>query len=297
MEQPPQSWDPDEYDEKAGYVAELGAPVVALLEARAGERILDLGCGDGTLTETLVARGCRVVGVDGSEAQVEAAQARGLDARVMDAQALPFHGEFDAVFSNAALHWMRDPDAVIDGVWRSLVPGGRFVGEMGGRGNVAGFVEALEAALDRRGHTGAAHNPWYFPDSEEYGQRLEARGFRVRTIRLIPRPTPLPHGVRGWIDVFGRAFVAPIPEPERAAFLDEVCEALRPRLFENGTWVADYVRLRFAADRPLDQADVTPGAESHPGPGAPPAPRMAAPSRRLHRRGGDVLGGAEVRQG
>lgn len=251
MAESPQSWDPDEYDEKAGFVAELGAPVVALLGPEAGERVLDLGCGGGTLTEALVAQGCQVVGVDGSEEQVEAARARGLDARVMDAHALPFDGEFDAVFSNAALHWMRDPDAVIDGVWRSLVPGGRFVGEMGGKGNVRAFARALEAALDRRGISGAESNPWYFPDIEEYGGRLEARGFDVRTIRLIERPTPLPHGARGWIDVFGQAFVAPVPEAERSAFLDEVCEALRPDLFENDTWVADYVRLRFAADRPI----------------------------------------------
>ena len=126
-------------------------PVVDLLAPRPGERILDLGCGDGALTEKLAAAGCDVVGADASAELVKAARARGLDARLMNGEALDFDGEFDAVFSNAALHWMLRPDAVIDGVYRALKPGGRFVGEFGGAGNVATIASALEAALDRRG--------------------------------------------------------------------------------------------------------------------------------------------------
>jgi trans-aconitate methyltransferase len=131
-----QHWDPARYQRNAGFVAALGQPVVELLAPRSGERILDLGCGDGALTEVL-ARDARVTGVDASAEQVGAARARGLDAHVADGTRLGFAAEFDAVFSNAALHWMRDPDAVIDGVWRVLKPGGRFVGECGGAGNVA----------------------------------------------------------------------------------------------------------------------------------------------------------------
>ena len=131
-----QRWDPRTYARNAGFVAELGRDVLALLEPQAGERVLDLGCGDGALTERLVLAGCSVVGVDRSAAQVAGARARGLDARVASGESLPFEGEFDAVFSNAALHWMRAADAVAKSVFRALRPGGRFVGELGGTGKV-----------------------------------------------------------------------------------------------------------------------------------------------------------------
>jgi SAM-dependent methyltransferase len=244
-----QTWDPERYAKNARFVADLGAPVFALLAPRPGERVLDLGCGDGALTEKLVAAGCRVVGVDGSSEQIEAARARGLDARVMDGQALEFEGGFDAVFSNAALHWMRRADAVIDGVWRALVPGGRFVGELGGRGCVARIVGALEAALARRG--AAPVEPWFFPSVEEYRRRLEARGFRVDSAELIPRPTPLPGDIADWLETFAERFLLAVGPGERRAVLEEVREELRPDLYDaEAGWTADYVRLRFAATRP-----------------------------------------------
>src|SRR2546425_9581809 len=149
-----QRWDPEGYARHARFVADLGMPVVELLAPRAGERILDLGCGDGALTERLVAMGCRVVGVDGSAEQVAAAQARGLDAQVMDGEHLAFAAEFDAVFSNAAMHWMKRADDVIVGVWRALVPGGRFVAELGGHGCVATVEAAPVVALAPRGLDG-----------------------------------------------------------------------------------------------------------------------------------------------
>jgi trans-aconitate methyltransferase len=243
-----QTWDPERYAKNARFVADLGAPVFALLAPRPGERVLDLGCGDGALTEKLVAAGCRVVGVDGSSEQIEAARARGLDARVMDGQALEFEGGFDAVFSNAALHWMRRADAVIDGVWRALVPGGRFVGELGGQGCVARIVGALEAALARRG--AAPVEPWFFPSVEEYRRRLEARGFRVDSAELIPRPTPLPGDIADWLETFAERFLLAVGPGERRAVLEEVREELRPDLYDaEAGWTADYVRLRFAATR------------------------------------------------
>ena len=164
---PAQHWDPDRYARNARFVADLGAPLVDLLDPRPDERVLDLGCGDGALTEKLAGQTAAVVGVDSSGEQVAAARARGLDAHVMDGHRLTFAAEFDAVVSNAALHWMLRPDAVIAGVWRALKPGGRFVAEMGGAGNVALIKAALVAALDRRGLDGAAHVPWYFPTVEE----------------------------------------------------------------------------------------------------------------------------------
>jgi SAM-dependent methyltransferase len=245
-----QSWDPERYERNARFVSDLGQPVVDLLAPRAGERILDLGCGDGVLTEQLVALGCRVVGVDGSPAQVAAARAKGLDAHVMDGQALGFENEFDAVFSNAALHWMKRADDVIAGVHRALRPGGRFVGELGGEGCVAIIRAALIAALDRRGIDGEALDPWYFPDVGSYSRRLESGGFAVRWIALIPRPTPLPGDVTGWLETFAESFTGALSADERPEFLAEVREALRPALCDAaGNWTADYVRLRFAATK------------------------------------------------
>jgi trans-aconitate methyltransferase len=247
-----QTWDPERYDRHARFVSELGMPVVELLAPRAGEDILDLGCGDGALTQVLARTAGRVVGVDSSPEQVAAARRRGLDARVGDGERLAFQGEFDAVFSNAALHWMKNPDAVIAGVRRSLKPGGRFVGEFGGHGCVASIRAALGRALERRGIDPDSVDPWFFPTDERYRTHLEAGGFRVASIALIPRPTPLPGDVLGWLDTFARSFTSALPEHERPGFLDEVREALRPRLCdENGRWMADYVRLRFSAHETL----------------------------------------------
>jgi len=243
-----QRWDPERYARTARFVTDLGAPVLELLAPQPGERILDLGCGDGVLTAELVARGCAVVGVDASVAQVETARHRGLDARVMSGERLAFDGEFDAVFSNAALHWMHDADAVIAGIRRALRPGGRFVGELGGHGCVARIVSALRAALAAQGVDPEPIRPWYFPTDDEYRGRLEAGGFRVRSIALFPRPTPLPGDIGDWLETFGEAFLA--AARDRVALLDAVRTALAPVLRDaDGRWTADYVRLRFAAER------------------------------------------------
>ena len=247
-----QSWDPERYARNARFVSDLGQPVVELLDPQAGERILDLGCGDGALTAQLAAAGCRVVGVDASAEQIAAARARGLDAHARDGEQLDFAAAFDAVFSNAALHWMKRPDVVIAGVWRALVPGGRFVAECGGAGCVAAIEAALLNALARRGVDGRAVHPWYFPTVEDYGARLAARGFAVEYIALIPRPTPLPGDITGWLETFAESFTAALPPAERPAFLAEVREALRPQLCDAaGQWTADYVRLRFRAIKPI----------------------------------------------
>ena len=244
----PQSWDPDRYARNARFVADLGMPVVELLEPQPGECILDLGCGDGALTAKLVDMGCSVVGVDSSAEQIEAARQIGLDAHVMDGHGLNFENEFDAVFSNAALHWMGHPDEVIAGVRRALKPGGRFVAECGGHGCVNTIVRALTEALKRRGLWEDGVNPWYFPTDEEYRERLKRQGFDVKYIALIPRPTPLPGDIGGWLETFAESFTSRVPEAERPAFLEEVREAMRPKLCDaEGAWTADYIRLRFKA--------------------------------------------------
>jgi trans-aconitate methyltransferase len=243
-----QRWDPRTYAQHARFVSDLGSPVVELLAPRPGERILDLGCGDGALTEKLVAAGASVVAVDASAEQVAGARGRGLDARVARGEALPFAGEFDAVFSNAALHWMPDAAAVLSSVHRALRPGGRFVAEMGGAGNVAAIRSALVAALDRRGIDGAGLDLLFLPTAEEYRALLEAGGFTVRSISLFPRPTPLPGALSAWLETFAQSFLRAVSDADRPRLVEEVTAALRARLFDPARgWVADYVRLRFAA--------------------------------------------------
>jgi trans-aconitate methyltransferase len=248
---PAQTWKADRYARNAHFVPALGQPVLDLLGPRAGERILDLGCGDGVLTEKIAAAGAVVVGVDASADMVAAAQGRGLDARVVDGRKLDFTAEFDAVFSNAALHWMKhDPDAVIGGVARALKPGGRFAGEMGGHGCVAAIAVALIAVLERRGVDGKTASPWYFPTVADYRARLERGGFTVEYIELIPRPTPLPTGMAGWLETFAAPFLGRLSAEERAGALEEAIAMLRPVLCdETGRWTADYMRLRFLARR------------------------------------------------
>ena len=245
-----QTWDPATYARNARFVSDLGSPVVELLAPQPGERILDLGCGDGALTKKLADLGCDVAGVDASAAQVEAARKLGLSAQVVNAEALPFHEEFDAVFSNAVLHWIRNADEMIAGVYRALRPGGRFVAECGGYGCVDRIRTALVQGLDRRGMDGEAHVPWYFPTPGDYATRMERAGFRVDSIALIPRPTPLPGDLIPWLETFAQVFLHAIPEAARPEYLEEIRAALEPQLRDSsGTWIADYVRLRFAATK------------------------------------------------
>ena len=250
---PAQEWSARRYAENARFVSDLGAPVLDLLNPQAGERILDLGCGDGVLTRKILETGADAVGVDASADMVDAAQRNGVNAQAVDAYHLDFRAEFDAVFSNAALHWMkRDPDLVIRGVSRALKPGGRFVGEMGGYGNVAAITIALCSTIENYGIPGSESLvPWYFPSVAEYRQRLESLGFCVDYIELIPRPTPLIAGMRKWLETFAIPFTKSVAEERRGAFLDEVTDRLGPVLCDSeGNWTADYVRLRFLARLP-----------------------------------------------
>ncbi|MBD2079237.1 class I SAM-dependent methyltransferase [Leptolyngbya sp. FACHB-17] len=247
-----QTWNSEKYAKNARFVSDLGMPVVEWLNPKPEERILDLGCGDGALTLKLQELGCEVVGVDSSADFINAARSLGLEAHLIDAHELNFISEFDAVFSNAALHWMKQPDQVIQGVWQALKPGGRFVAEFGGDRNVVTIVTALHAALQQRGIDSDQINPWYFPTIKDYQSQLEAQGFIVNRIALIPRPTPLPTGIRGWLATFANPFTQAIAPSERESFLDEVIARLQPDLCDDsGQWFADYVRLRFAASKPL----------------------------------------------
>jgi SAM-dependent methyltransferase len=216
-----------------------------------GELILDLGCGDGALTKLVADAGARVVGVDASLDQIIACKNLGIPSAVMDGHNLAFNEVFDAILTNAALHWMTSPDDVIDGMWNALKPGGRVIGEMGGAGNIATIIRVLTEALTRRNLQAKIVFPWFFPDVADYSERLESRGFVVNYMELIPRPTPLPGAITAWLETFGEQFLFLVPELERTAFKEEVAEDLEADLFDpHGRWVAYYVRLRFTAIRP-----------------------------------------------
>lgn len=247
-----QAWDPKGYATHARFVSDLGQAVLQLLAPQPGERILDLGCGDGALTAKLVQKNCNVLGIDSSSEQLAAAKARGLDVLLMDGESLEFDQEFDAVFSNACLHWLTRADRVVAGVWRSLKDGGRFVAELGGEGNVAQVLKALNTTLARRDIDANAFNPWFFPSVPQYRELLEARGFEVNEIALIPRPTPLPGDIIDWLSIFAQSFLAAVAKPEQDSLLVELRDELKPLIFreDEGVWVVDYVRLRFHASKP-----------------------------------------------
>jgi trans-aconitate methyltransferase len=243
-------WDVTAYDEDHSFVYEYGDEVVDLLAPDAGERILDLGCGPGHLTDRIAAAGADVVGLDASAEMIEEAREAYPERRFVHADAREFSLDesFDAVFSNAVLHWIPEQDAVLDSVTDVLRPGGRFVAELGGTGNVDAIVSAVVDAAAARGYE--VSPPWYFPSVGEYAPKLEAHGFEVRYARLFDRPTELEGGADGlasWLDMFGDDFLAPVPDDERPALVADVEDRLRGERFEDGTWVADYRRLRVHA--------------------------------------------------
>jgi trans-aconitate methyltransferase len=253
-----QTWNADVYSRNARFVSDLAMPVVGLLNPQQGERILDLGCGDGVLTRKLVDMGCELVGLDASQELAAAAQRLGLDIVVMDAVNMTFHEEFDAVFSNAVLHWIKDADRLIHRVFNALRPGGRFVAECGGYKCNQTIVTALVTELTTRGYDGESAIPWYFPAAEDYRSRLESRGFAVDCIEIIPRPTTLPGDISGFIETFGGSFTSLLPTHERAAYVESVRARLRPLLCSaDGTWTADYTRLRFKARKQRAGADTS----------------------------------------
>ncbi|HYD14350.1 MAG TPA: class I SAM-dependent methyltransferase [Allosphingosinicella sp.] len=248
-------WSAADYAKNAAFVPRLGDAVLQLLDPRPGELILDLGCGDGVLTERIVEAGARVIGLDSSAEMVEAARARGIDAFVADAETMDVErfGQFDAVFSNAALHWMLDPDAVATGIFGALRDGGRFVGEMGGEGNLLTLRTALRKELTLRGYTMPDKDPSWYAGVEEFCRLYVTAGFCDIHAELIPRPTPLPGGAADWVRTFraGVMDVAMVPEWERADIAAAVEARVAPVLQQpDGSWNADYVRLRFAMRKP-----------------------------------------------
>jgi trans-aconitate methyltransferase len=244
------SWDASLYEERHSFVWKYGADVLPLLAPRSGERILDLGCGTGHLTARIAESGAVVEGLDKSHEMIEQARLNfpQLSFRVADATTFAVKEPVDAVFSNAALHWVQDADAAVARIALSLKPGGRFVAEFGGKGNVQRILEGISAVLARRGYPFSS--PWYFPSVGEYSSLLESHGFEVNNASLFDRPTPLEHpraGLSEWMRMFGSPFLSSLPGHEVEEILVELNEAVRPSLFRDGQWLADYRRIRVVA--------------------------------------------------
>lgn len=245
-------WDAELYDRKHSFVSHFGADLVELLAPRPGECILDLGCGTGHLTYKIASSNAQVVGIDSASSMIEQARTHypDLQFEVGDGRNLPFTERFDAVFSNAVLHWIKEPEKVVASIWRSLKPGGRFVAEFGGKGNVKAIVAAIYNAMQAAGYPGNEDlNPWYFPSIGEYGTLLEKQGFQLTFATLFERLTPLDDGAQGiqnWLKMFANSFVQAIPVEKQTSFLDDVEKQLLS-LYHNSTWFADYRRIRVIA--------------------------------------------------
>lgn len=238
-------WDAADYARVGTFVAELGEAALDLLDPQPGEKILDVGCGEGALTERISERGASVVGIDNSPEMVAAAQARGLDAHLIDVASIGFDREFDAVFSNATLHWVLAKDEAARSIWFALKHGGRFAGEMGGEGNLACLRAALDEELLIRGHAPPLDSANWYASPEEFAAVYERAGFNGIDARLIERPTVIDHGIAAWVTTFRKGWLdrAGVAEAERA----EIGEAVAARFPDN---VADYVRLRFIMRKP-----------------------------------------------
>jgi trans-aconitate methyltransferase len=246
-------WNPELYDDKHAFVFQYGENVLELLGAKAGERVLDLGCGTGYLTQQINNQGADVTGIDFSPEMIAQAKLNYPDVSfgVADASAFNFIEPFDAIFSNAALHWVKDHKAMMTCVYNNLKPGGRFVAEMGGKGNVGLLIDAIKKVLIKHGYNKQAETQvWRFPSLGEYTSELESNGFRVTYASHFDRKTPLQDGDLGvtkWITMFGDQFFEGIPANEKQPMLTEITEMLRPAYCEDGQWFADYKRLRFIA--------------------------------------------------
>jgi SAM-dependent methyltransferase len=238
-------WDAADYARVGAFVAELGGAALDLLDPKPGERILDVGCGEGTLTLRIMERGADVVGIDNSPEMIAAAVAKGVDARLLSVTDMYFASEFDAAFSNATLHWVLDKEEAAAAIFRALKSGGRFAGEMGGEGNLASLRQALDEELIIRGYLPPLEASNWYASPEEFASVYEAAGFGEIDARLIERPTLVEHGIAQWVTTFRKGWLdrAGVPEDERA----DIGVAVADRIGSN---MADYVRLRFIMRKP-----------------------------------------------
>lgn len=246
-------WNAKLYDDKHQFVSNFGGSLVEVLAPKPGERILDVGCGTGDLANDISKFGAAVVGIDAAESMIERAKEKYPHCTFLTADGESFGDfstPFDAVFSNAAIHWMKHQRLVVQNCYNALRPGGRFVAELGGAANIQSIVNAIQEGSKRLGIQYRPEQfPWVFPTAEEMTSHLESAGFYVAAIEHYERPTPLvgEDGLKNWLHMFSGSLLAHVPEKEMAELFSECENILRPVLYKNGTWVADYCRLRFVA--------------------------------------------------
>ena len=250
-------WDAEAYNTNFSFVWQQATDLIGMLKPVQGERILDIGCGTGQLTSDIAESGSVVLGIDVDEGMINLARQKFPNIRfeVMDARQITYDGEFDAVFSNAALHWIRPPASVVLGISQALKPGGRLVVEFGGQGNVRTIVDAIRKCIADAGYSKQrSRNPWYFPDIPSYTGLLKRHGLCTTQAMLFARPTPLSGGSQGlalWLDMFAEVFLGNVPSHAKPKIVNEIVQELRPRIYQDGQWVADYVRLRIVATKSL----------------------------------------------
>ncbi|MFX3633369.1 MAG: trans-aconitate 2-methyltransferase [Candidatus Pristimantibacillus sp.] len=251
-----QQWKPESYDNHLGYVSRLGQGILEWLNPQPNEFILDLGCGTGDLAFEIAQAGAKVIGLDYSESMITAAREKypDIEFQLGNGEIFTTSQRMDAVFSNAALHWMKNPTKVIQSVWNSLNNGGRFVAEFGGKGNVDSIVKAIYEVMPRYGIDASERNPWYFPTIGEYSHLLEKQGFHVTLAEHFARPTELPDGEQGimhWLFQFADSFISPLSDSDRNAALQEITQIVKHKLQDGDTIIkADYSRIRMIALKP-----------------------------------------------
>jgi len=240
-------WNPKNYNKHTAFVSQLALPVVNLLDPKKEEKIFDVGCGEGTLSVEIERRGAKVIGIDMSQEMIDFSKAKGLEAYVGTVTDLPYDSQFDGVFSNAVLHWVKDARTVVQNIAKVLKRGGRFVCEFGGEGNAYYLVNAMEEVFAYHPEFGKFDNPWYFPSVEAYTSLLESEGFNVEYIEIIPRPTPM-DDISNWLDIFANGVTSHLTAEQFEVFKKETTKILKPTIFsEDKGWVLDYKRLRVKA--------------------------------------------------
>ncbi|MEH7116989.1 methyltransferase domain-containing protein [Neobacillus vireti] len=249
MEKISNTWNANLYDSKHSFVSMYGESLIELLAPKKGERILDLGCGTGDLAKQLSDYGSEITGVDQSEKMIEQARRKYPEIKfiVQDATKLTFHREFDAVFSNAALHWIKQPMQTLTCIYNSLKQGGRFVAEFGGKGNVKAISDAVIYQIEEEGFTfNMDLFPWFFSSIAEYSSLMEQAGFRVTLAQHFDRPTPLDGegAIKNWIEMFGSSMLAVVPDNKKADIIAKVENNLKEVLYRDGKWIGDYKRIR-----------------------------------------------------
>lgn len=246
-----QTWDPDKYRQQAGFVAnDLGSDLIEVLKPQAGETIVDIGCGDGEASKRIEDHGATIWGFDTSPEQIAAARDLGLNVTVANAQDFQAPYLMDAAFSNATFHWVKDANAALKQTAAALKPNARFVCECGGAGNIKTLVNALTNILPQFGRDFTSRSPWYFRSPEEYASLLEKNGFSIQSMQHFPRPVTLVDNAGTWFDTFCGDFLGGLPAQDYQSAITALTNYCEPKLKQaDGTWLADYVRVRFVAIR------------------------------------------------